>query len=323
MSIIVQNYLENLEDLLQHRRTFHDGSTMLCDDTLVNRQYFPGFSKNEIETANLPNGTGVFIKRYYSGDTTSKEYITNEVVFSRLYNALGVNALKYYPVIMSEQSGYQDFGQDVAVVSQDLKSIEGLNCEPFLSAHRSFYDYIRKYCFTINQILANQKEFLNNCCDRSRSRDLLVNFVKTGMLDIICMMVDNHLGNKSLVRRDRIAIPEDIISFDLEDSSIDLFNNSSYLDFIYELSHSEDAYLGDIRMERKPSTYMGYLQKMKDMRDDGILPPECIELLDNIVNLNFDNLISDTQHETGLIIPEYKKDLFRKLIDINQENFIK
>ena len=131
------------------------------------------------------------------------------------------------------------------------------------------------------------------------------------------------MGNKSAVRRNHIATAEDIISFDFEDSTIDNFNNCSYEDFKYQLEHATEMFGGKISIKNRHYTYMGVLQQIRDLRDSGILPPECIELLENLIKLNFDELIRNTEEETGLIIPNYKKDLYKKIIDISQENFCK
>ena len=54
------------------------------------------------------------------------------------------------------------------------------------------------------------------------------------------------------------------------------------------------------------------LNQIKKLRDNGYLPNESIELLQNIINLDFDKLLTKVESETGLIIPGNKKDYYTK-----------
>lgn len=318
MSIKVENYLRNLEDEISTRRTFHDGSNMLFIKELKKREFFPGFSKNQIETTTLPSGLTLYLKRFYCEDEPSKDSITNEVVFSRIYNTLGVNAVKYYPLILNDHSDGESYGKDVAVASQSLNSVTGIHITP-VSSQADFNRFITKYNFQVKRLLEKQNELYSTSKNIDEAKSLLANFIKTGFLDIICMMVDNHLGNKSVVKKDRKSTAEDIMSFDLEDSCINLFNNASYSEFEDELKHTEDIFSGVITIDGRDRTYIDYLNRMRELRDSENLPPECIELFSNILSLNFENLIANIEKETGLIIPTHKKDILKKLIDISQE----
>ena len=50
-------------------------------------------------------------------------------------------------------------------------------------------------------------------------------------------------------------------------------------------------------------------------------PPNNYCQAKNIINLDFDKLLTKVESETGLIIPGNKKDYYKKLIDLNQETF--
>jgi len=206
------------------------------------------------------------------------------------------------------------------VASQDLGSVSGIQISP-ISFQQDFNRFINKYNFRIKRLLEEQDELYSTSKDVEKSRDLLANFIKTGFLDIVCMMVDNHLGNKNTLKRYGAKGAEDIISFDLEDSGIDWFNNSTYSDFKREINNAEDMFSGVISIDGRDRTYMDYLNRMRELRDSGKLPPECHELFDNILKLDFDGLLASTERETGLIVPTYKKDILRKLIDVSQETF--
>ena len=65
MSIKVEDYLIKLEDEIKSKRTFHDGNIMLFADNLKTSETFPGFSKNELEVAELPSGLRLYLKRFY------------------------------------------------------------------------------------------------------------------------------------------------------------------------------------------------------------------------------------------------------------------
>ena len=324
MSIKVEDYLIKLEDEIGSRRTFHDGSTMLFADNLKKRECFSGCSRNELEVAELPSGLRLYLKRFYNDDETSKGCISNEVVFSRLYNALGVNAVKYYPLILNGQSENENYGKDVAIASQDLNMVTGLNIDYFRTQH-NFYRYIREYTYKLAKLIENQDKFYDKCQSGDelvKSRMLLANFIKTGLLDIMCMMIDNHLGNKCVVKRNGARTAEDIISFDLEDSAIDNFNNCTYEDFKCQLENDTKMFSGFITIDGKRGTYMNFLYKIKKLIESGNLPIECIELFEKLNSLNFDNLLNSVESETGLIIPSNKKDWYKKLIDINQQTFL-
>lgn len=324
MSIKVEEYLRKLEDEIQNRRTFHDGSYLMYLDEILKMRRFEGFSKNEIDTITLPDkNLRLYLKRFYCDDITSKECLSNEVVFSRLYNALGVNAVKYYPIIVNDNGIDENFGRDVAAASQDLNTVKGIQIEPFSSQYK-FNRYISDCNLRISKLIANQDKLYDKCKSEEeieKHKMILANFVTTGILDIICMMIDNHLGNKSVVRHNRIKTAEDIISFDLEDSGIDIFNDCPYADFKYELENEIELFAGFITIDGRHYTYIDCLNQIKKLRDEGYLPNESIELLKNIINLDFDTLLTSVESETGLIIPGNKKDYYKKLIDLNQETF--
>lgn len=320
MSIRVEEYLTNIEQQFQDKRAFKDGSIMMFGGYLNKIGFFQGFSKNELEIASLPNGLKLYLKRFYCEDELAKMNIANELVFSRLYNALGVNAVKYYPLVLSDRN--QDYGKDVAIMSQDLDMINGICVEPF-NSYFVLKRYLTKYKLNINDLISNQDELYFNSNSDENSKTLLANFIKTGLLDIICMMADNHLGNKRIIRKNRLSTPEDIISFDLEDSEINLFDNGSYNDFIYKLSQAKDFRTGAISIDSKDKSYIGCLNSIKDLLQEGKFPNECVNLLDNLVNLNFDELLRGLERETGFIVPSNRKDLYKELIDVNQETFCK
>lgn len=323
MSIEVEKYLRDLDRCNLNMRLFKNTDFMLYLDSNNHKlNAFPGFSKNGVERVDitLPHDRiSLYLKRFYTNEKHTKEAISNEIVFSRLYNALGVNAVKAYPIILSRWSEKNSYGMDVAIGTENLNSIRGIHCEPF-SSDIEFYKFIRKYNLNIEKILAHQDEFVESSKHPESARSLIANYVKTSMLDIICMLIDNHMGNKNIVRYNRKPF-EDVVSYDFEDSHLDKYCVVDFERFDQIINNGNHAFEGEVKLNSTSLTYMDYLSYMKKIMEDGALPPECVELIKNIIELNFDDVIRDSENSTGFHIPQYKKDYFQKLIDVNQEFF--
>ncbi|MBE5757987.1 MAG: hypothetical protein E7345_03560 [Clostridiales bacterium] len=329
MSIEVKKYLASLEEAGLEKREFFDGNVMpFIDGDKHSPDFAYDISKNVLQKIKLPDkDLSLYLRRYFLEDSWAKELISNEIFFGRLYNALGVNALKYYPIILRkphiEVAGEDDelfksSYMDIGLASQDLRTVKGISVGS-IQQSKDVYKYILDKRNTISKMIES-RDLLLQTENGEENVQVLDNYIKAGLLDIICMMGDNHLNNKMTVGN-LGKQKEDIISFDFENTSIDLLKDDDYQRMEDILKYAEDLFFGVITLDKTSKTYMDFLNSIKNMYEKGVLPENCREVIDRLSKVNIDEILRDCENSTGFIIPQYKKDFYLKLFDINQEHF--
>ena len=321
MSIKCEDYFKKLERERIVRRRFPDGNSLLyLNERVHNPDWANTTTKNMLYTLDVPDrDLHLFIKRYALSGEYLQDAFTYEILFSRFFNALGVNALNSYPIALQTTVDSNCY-DNVAIASENWSKVQGLDVNVIM-AQREFYEFLKDNRNIISNMLKNRENFCQSSEDGEDKSSLLDNYIKNSILEIICMMLDNHLNNKRLVALSGGKY-EDILSFDFEDTGLDLFRNSDdYENFECSLQYATEIFAGATPLDNTSATYMDYLKSIKKMYLDGRLPQSSVELIKKLTTINTDEVIRQAEKTTGFQFPTTRKTFFKKLMDVNQEYF--
>ena len=315
MSIKVTNYLCNLKNEITDTRWDLQGEYELPFVSDESRRFRVKESKNFVTNVKDPSSRlSVWVKRFMESNSLEVDKkIVNEVLFSRIYNELGVNAIVTYPCFFIEPNIQNRFSQSCAkgVVSQDIKAIEQLDTRP-LSDKWYPYMYQRK----LENMLKDKSRLVEREFEVNLNAELLINNnIVANVLDLIMLLQDNHFSNKFAIGK-KYNGHEDVVSFDFED------NNLNYKYFYDNIDGFENYPIRSkiIIAREKDETLRGRLGYIKNLYKEGRLPDGCHSMFRRLANLNIDKLIKDAESETGYpILKSEQTDRIRSLVDYNQE----
>lgn len=314
MSIRVVDYLENLETVITDKRYNYEHTYKLpfvSDDVKRGMK----ISKNSVTKVKLPDcDLHVWVKRILESNPIEVDRkIINEILFSRIYNALGVNAIISYPCFFIDPHIKELVPKSsiVGTVSQDLYSIKELDVDSMVN---KWFSYM--YQRSLKNMLNNRSKMIEKEFETNLNAELLFNSnLVTNIVDLIMLLLDNHFGNKFVIGEKGNG-HESVVSFDFED------NNLNY-DYIYNSLDGFENYPITSKIyvtKEKYETLRDRLAYIKNLYLDGKLPYECHLLFKKLLELNVDKLIEDAEKETSYPILKSKQaDRVRALIDYNQE----
>ena len=318
MSINITEYLGNLEqEKIAKRWDYLHRYKLLY----VNDQFGKGTflqTKNNVKKVFLPHSNQtVWVKRFVEqSQQLIDRNIANEILFSRIYNFLGVNGIESYPCFfmnprVQEKSPSRKI---VGICSKDIKSTDGLDVD--ILGNDYGIDFAKIFHKSLDGMIKNKQEFIDTELKTNPNAEELYNrlFVSY-ILDLILLLADNHLGNKFVIAK-KDGGYEDIVSFDFEDNNI---NYDGYFNF---KGGFENCVIpkGRFKGRNNCENLKERLRYIKELYIEGKLPYDCVVLFEKLQELNLDKLIRDTERETGYPITKVKHvDRIRKLVDYNQE----
>ena len=318
MSINVTEYLGNLEQEKIAKRWdyLHRYKLLYVNDK--NGRWPSLLTKNDVKKVFLPHSSQyVWVKRFTKGDfKIIDRNIVNEILISRIYNSLGVNAIKTYPCFFIDPKIQQSnlSRKVLGVCSKDLRSVEGLDVDILDADYR--VDFVKYFNKSLDGMFSNRKKFIKVERQLNSNAELLYDrIVATYILDIIMLLADNHMGNKFVIAKKNEG-NEDIVTFDFEDNNL---NND---DFYNNQEGFQNCIIPQSRFMviEECESLRDRLEYIRKLYLNGKLPDDCVSLLNKLQEFNLDELIRSTERETGYPISKSKQvDRIRKLVDYNQE----
>ena len=240
--------------------------------------------------------------------------IACEVFLSRLYDALGVNSIIYYPVstnLVEEENKI--------VVSQDISKIDGLDIK---DPREDIPDDINSLIYNIHhqtiKQLIDAKSKMEENGTLNINQGFFDDFLKMLILDKIFMQTDRH-SNFFLAGNE---LGETVIAYDNERNGFNKFVETQYEDFKTFLKsdygYSSWFYIGAIG-----EGYPQIFDEIKRLHNTEQLNHIIDDIIKRLKEIDIRQLLSDACCQCGYSAPQFIKDQISFVVDNAQENLCK
>lgn len=244
--------------------------------------------------------------------------LTPDILFSRIYNELGISSVNYYPMIVKPSL----FSSETLTmnVSEDLMMVDCLNmyrADLLLHLSDDLYSLGEKN-LSLKAILKNKDRLMEMNPDSIISNDkFFADLTSMVVVDNILMEHDRKPSN-FFIACDKDNNYLDTITIDHEKKAFNCFRHTSPNQFIYSFTNYSNYYypVAICPIESDDESYLDKLKSIRALKIDGLVSPTIFE---KISNLDVDKVTSLAECTCGCQLnPKYKQ-MVRDLIDFDKD----